>query len=191
MTHSMRRLKMTSFSINTLDDNDAYYDALLQLYKGQADRNNNNVGKKIYLAGPWFDPAALELCKFVEAVIAYESEDLHTTFFPRQGGNTVNISPKAVFDLNVKHVNECDVVIAMISRKDVGTAWEIGMAHALGKEVVLLGYDESDFTGSKTNLMLAFCGKAMTLAKLTKYLRGNMTDKDWFKFDDNNWEVIE
>lgn len=196
---------LTKFTISTTDEIVKYLDSLHKKYYHER-KDYNFSHKNIYLAGPWFDNSAKILCEFVEDVIREESLlaykrirqiELATplvryqTFFPRQGGMSGEDSPKNIFDRNVQEVANCDVLIAMISRKDTGTAWEIGMAHALGKEIILLGYDETDFTESKTNLMLAFCGKAITLDKLVKYLRGNMTDEDYFTFDKDDWKVIE
>ena len=54
----------------------------------------------------------------------------------------------------------CDMLIAFISEKDSGTAFEIGYAKALDKQVVLLCYNEDDFK-STTNIMLAFAADAI------------------------------
>ena len=51
-------------------------------------------------------------------------------------------------------------MIALVSSKDVGTAYEIGYAKALDKQVVLLCYNEDDFK-STTNIMLAFAADAI------------------------------
>lgn len=146
----------------------------------------------LYLAGPWFDDKAMQLCRFVEDTILAEYDGTeHNVFMPRMGGESGQNPPGEVFRRNVDEVNNCYIVLAMVSRKDVGTAWEIGMAYALGKEVVLLGYDETDFTVGKTNAMLAFCGKCITLNNLVKWLRGTIEPHEYFKFDSNNWEGIE
>lgn len=183
---------MTTFNKLSIDDFEEECNNKVSLSLNYDYCTDSIVPKKIYLAGPWFDPHALRLCTIVENVISLHFTGKHTYFFPRQDGNSANIaSPEDIFKLNCLKVEKCDTVIAIISRKDVGTAWEIGMAYAQHKEVILLAYDETDFTESKTNLMLAFCGKCITLSKLVKYLCNKMTDEDWFTFDKKNWGVIE
>jgi nucleoside 2-deoxyribosyltransferase len=60
------------------------------------------------------------------------------------------------------------LVLAQISEKDIGTAFEIGYARALGKDIVLVGFDEKDFE-RKTNLMLAFAAdQCITIDKMYK-----------------------
>ena len=79
------------------------------------------------------------------------------------------------------------MVVAFVDEKDVGTAWEIGMAYSLGKKVILLGLDETTFL-SHTNVMLAFTGSCTTLRELSKLLVGKEYKTIEIK---NEWEGIE
>ena len=90
---------------------------------------------------------------------------------------------------NVNNIKDADVVVAIVCEKDVGTAWEIGMAYALGKDVYLLGYDDSTFL-SHTNLMLAFTGKCFTIDKWAKFLTQGLRNVEYVNIP-NVWEGIE
>lgn len=147
--------------------------------------SNANNKRKIYFAGPWFDERSCELydvCKEIFDKFKFNNE----TYFPREAENE---TPLDAFQKNVTNIKFCDIVVALVSKKDVGTAWEIGMAYAMNKEVYLLGYDDSTFL-SHTNVMLAFTGKCLTLDKLGKFLSGSIREEDFVKIN-NCWEGIE
>ena len=141
---------------------------------------------KIYFAGPWFDTRANELYNSCYKICKIFKNN-YDIYFPREEPS--NDTPKDAFMNNVAHIRNSDIIIAMVSRKDVGTAWEIGMAYALNKEIYLLGYDETTFL-SHTNVMLAFTGKCFTLNKLGKFLNNDMKPKDFVTIE-NVWEGIE
>lgn len=149
--------------------------------------NGNKVKiPKIYFAGPWFDTRANELYNVCYEICKMFNKN-YDVYFPREEAS--NDTPKDAFLNNVNHIKCADVVIALVSRKDVGTAWEIGMAYALNKEIYLLGYDESTFL-SHTNVMLAFTGKCFTLENLGKFLNNSMKEQDFITIK-NVWEGIE
>lgn len=140
-------------------------------------------GTRIYFAGPWFTEKGkilYDTCQIIEQL----SDTTFKIFYPR---NEVNNTPKDAFENNVKHIVECDVLVALVSEKDVGTAWEIGMAYALNKPIYLLGYDETTFL-SHTNVMLAFTGKCLTFKEYEKFLTNN---KPKFVKINNTWEGKE
>ena len=141
--------------------------------------------KKIYFAGPWFtdkDKAFYNLVQQIyEFCVGYTEYD---AFFPR---DQVSVKPLDAFVKNVAKVQECDVVLALIDTKDVGTAWEIGMGYALDKKVILVGLDASSFL-SHTNVMLAFTGECMEIKELANFLLGNDYKTISIK---NEWEGIE
>ena len=151
----------------------------------------NELGKtsklNMYLAGPWFTP---ESSVFYDAVMAVEKavrkNSNFKVFYPRE----VNCkTPEETFENNVNNIKDADVVVAIVCEKDVGTAWEIGMAYALGKDVYLLGYDDSTFL-SHTNLMLAFTGKCFTIDKWAKFLTQGLRNVEYVNIP-NVWEGIE
>lgn len=141
----------------------------------------------IYLAGPWFDDKSKMLYDAIQNIEKLVREhSFYNVFYPR---NAVNKTPRNAFINNVKHIDECDIVVALVSKKDVGTAWEIGMAYAKGKEIYLLGYDESTFL-SHTNVMLAFTGKCFTVDYWAKFLCNGLIENDYVHIP-NKWEGIE
>jgi nucleoside 2-deoxyribosyltransferase len=143
--------------------------------------------KSIYLAGPWFDKRANNLYDAVKDIYnTLKNDSNYVLICPR---DNVNHTPRDAFDRNVEDIKKCDLVVAMVSRKDVGTAWEIGMAYALGKKIYLLGYDETTFL-SHTNVMLAFTGRCFTLDKWANFLLGTIDSVDFIRFE-NEWEGIE
>lgn len=141
----------------------------------------------VYFAGPWFDERANELYDAcVEIGNAYY--DKIRFYYPK---NYISDKPSDVFNSNLANIDTSDVIIALVSRKDVGTAWEIGYAQAKGKKIFLLGYDETTFL-CKTNLMLAFTGKCLTIDKYAEFLmnRCKLSDCKYVNIQ-NKWEGIE
>lgn len=141
----------------------------------------------MYLAGPWFTP---ESAVFYNAVMSVEKavrkNSNFKVFYPREASCK---TPEETFENNVNNIKDADVVVAIVCEKDVGTAWEIGMAYALGKDVYLLGYDDSTFL-SHTNLMLAFTGKCFTIDKWAKFLTQGLRNVEYVNIP-NVWEGIE
>ena len=141
--------------------------------------------EKLYFAGPWFTEKSKD---FYDAIldISYDCSLFtnYDVFFPRC---QVNERPFDAFIKNVSNIQDCDMLVAFVDEKDVGTAWEIGMAYSLGKKVVLLGLDETTFL-SHTNVMLAFTGACITLREFAKLLVGK--DCETIKIE-NRWEGIE
>lgn len=141
--------------------------------------------KKMYFAGPWFDDRSSKLynaCKQIYDVCNDFSP--YKVFFPRE---QVNDTPLDAFIKNVSNIQDADIVVALVSKKDTGTAWEIGMAYSLNKTVILLGYDETTFL-SHTNVMLAFTGRCATINDFANILR----DFEFCGVKINNaWEGIE
>ena len=146
-----------------------------------------NYKQKLYFAGPWFDNKAAFLYDVCQRIAKdVDADSKYNIYFPR---NEENETPKDAFNANVNRIADCDVVVALVSRKDVGTAWEIGMAYALGKTVYLLGYDYTTFL-SHTNVMLAFTGTCFTVDKFAKFLVKGLDKKDYIQIS-NEWEGIE
>lgn len=150
-------------------------------------KNSDPNKKKIYFAGPWFTVKADVMYEACKKIYLYSKDKCqYTISFPKD----IHLpTAKETFDEDVRLIKECDVMVALVDDKDVGTAWEIGMAYILGKPIYLLGYDESTFS-SKTNLMLAFTGKCFTIDKFYKFLTGGLGTNEFVKFSDK-WEDIE
>ncbi len=140
-----------------------------------------------YIASPWFDESALYLLNTVQTIDEILGERNNFQMYYPRNNNYSN--PEDTFNANVNAIRDADIIIALISRKDVGTAWEIGYAYALKKEIYLVGYDETCFK-SKTNLMLAYTGKCFTIDKLDKFLTSGL-DSSEFYYPERTWEDIE
>lgn len=150
---------------------------------------NKIKSKRIYLAGPWFSQKAdlMEKCIYnIYKNVKGNSE--YIPFRPRTENKTTSFE---TFKGNIDSIYDADLVVANISEKDVGTAFEIGFAAALGKDIILLGYDKTDFQ-KKTNLMLAFAGsQCIELKNLWKVFTGDIDySKDTVDFN-TAWENIE
>ena len=111
--------------------------------------------KKVYLASPFFDDAELERVNKVKEILDLKGLDV---FSPKEHQNEhLEFGSiewrKATFENDVKHIDWCDVVVAIICKgnyDDSGTAWELGYAYATNKPVVLV-----NITGETINLMIA------------------------------------
>lgn len=161
-------------------------DNLLSIIKKSEDTDKPSK-LNIYLAGPWFTSSGELL---YDAVMSIErtvrKNSRFKVFYPRE---QVSKTPLDAFTNNVNHIKECDIVVALVTEKDVGTAWEIGMAYALGKDIYLMGYDESTFL-SHTNVMLAFTGRCFTIDKWAKFLTKGLRGNEYVTIP-NEWEGIE
>ena len=111
--------------------------------------------KKVYLASPFFDDAELERVDKVKEILNSKGLEI---FSPKEHQNEhLEFGSiewrKATFENDVKHIDWCDVVVAIICKgnyDDSGTAWELGYAYATNKPVVLV-----NITGETINLMIA------------------------------------
>lgn len=111
--------------------------------------------KKIYLASPFFDEKEIERmekvrdilrAKGLEVFVPMEHQNKHLEFGSKEWR-------EATFSNDVKHIDWCDVVVAIIAKgnyDDSGTAWELGYSYATNKPVILVNP-----TGDTINLMIA------------------------------------
>ena len=91
---------------------------------------------------------------------------------------------------NVNQISSCEAILALISRKDVGTAFEIGLAKGLGRKIYLLTLDETDYN-SVTNIMLAYSTiYRIQLKDLWKFIIGKTSYEDLIQIPDT-WENKE
>lgn len=178
--------KTTKSNFDTMSQT-AFLTRIMEM--AQDSKNLVKTKKLVYVAAPWFDDRAsilLDLVKSIEKNVSSTSK--YKLYYPKD--NTNVDSPEHTFNDNVAAITASDMVIALVSRKDVGTAWEIGYANALGKKVYLVGFDETCFK-SKTNLMLAFSGKCFTMDKLAEFLvDGYLDSADYLRVRES-WEGLE
>lgn len=102
---------------------------------------------KIYIASPLFNTAEQEQ---IDGIVNYLRSIGNEVYSPKefQIENAWDMDNKewgkAVFDEDVKHLRECDKVVAIYNGlySDTGTAWEIGFAYALNKEIEVIVSDD-------------------------------------------------
>lgn len=125
---------------------------LKSLYSIMEANNENKKKDKIYFAAPWFTEKSKAIYDYVEDIAKlYDYNDY--IVFPRE---ITDDSKDELFSRDIEAIQQCDYVLAFISERDMGTAFEMGYAFGHLKPIVLLVYDDSDLE-SKTNLMLAKC----------------------------------
>lgn len=144
----------------------------------------NNKIHNIYFAGPWFTPTDKFLMDFCISITQNYGKELNVYFPMLHQYET----PKETYDANVREINNADTVIALVQGKDVGTAYELGIAMALKKNIILMAYDEEAFK-RKTNIMLAFCTNICTTIDQLKFILRGMPFKKVVM--ENSWEGKE
>lgn len=109
---------------------------------------------KAYIAAPFFNQEQNELLDEIltetkaVGINVYSPRD-ECLYDPETG---MEGAEKIVED-NIDAIKSCDVLIGIMNGKDVGTLMEIGVAHALGKQIGLIWNKPPE--GMKFNLMLA------------------------------------
>lgn len=121
--------------------------------------------KKVYAAGfELFAPNGQERCKktyelcmqygFIPYVPGYNPHGK-----PDTAADETPLTAQQIFDINLEHINGCDVMIAKLDafrglEPDSGTAWEVGYAFARGIPVYAYRQDTRPMTeqvGGKTD----------------------------------------
>lgn len=111
-------------------------------------------GVLVYLAAPFFNPTQVErvekLRTFLKGIakVTVFSPMHDGTFCPPDALPEVR---KAVYDLDIGVIRNCDVIVAILDDKDTGTNYELGFSAAL--RVPTIGYAFEPQT--KLNLMLS------------------------------------
>lgn len=89
----------------------------------------------VYIAGPFFNETQLEFIKSIECV-CIEREISY--FSPRTYGVLIDLTPeeriaatKDIYDMNIKKIKDCNVMVAVIDDFDTGTVFEMGYATSL------------------------------------------------------------
>ena len=127
--------------------------------------------KKCYIASGWFSPEWLEEVENIKTIL----DDLDLNYFSPKDENLCKPDDDTdfqdqVFEGNIRGMIECDWMICNTRNKDMGSIFEAGYFHKLGKPIVYFcaGLPE----GAKFNLMLAASGLAVctSLKQLKSYL---------------------
>lgn len=90
--------------------------------------------KKVYLAGPFFSISEKYQIEEVRSLLLRLDVDV---FSPLHDVGLEG-DPKSIATLDLKGLNSCDSVLAIVDGEDPGTLFEIGYARAMNKDVVVL-----------------------------------------------------
>jgi nucleoside 2-deoxyribosyltransferase len=96
--------------------------------------------KKVYIAGPLFDDHERSYLEKISNILERNSFE---TFLPHRDAGLVEgeftIKKKSnIFDTDMKYLESADIVVALLTGRDVdsGTSAEIGYAYALNKQLI-------------------------------------------------------
>lgn len=113
--------------------------------------------KKVYVAAPLFDE--MELQRNLEIATALE-EMGHQVYLPQRdaGEAAEGANRKDIFLCDKLGVNECDYLLALLDGRvpDEGTCFEMGMAEAWGKPIIVYTTDRRCFMEGHLNVMLEY-----------------------------------
>ena len=118
---------------------------------------------KIYVAGPFFNKKeTYELGHMITLIRSMFAENVEL-FIPMEheipGGWDLpnSIWAKKVFDMDVRAIDESDMIIAMYTGhySDTGTVWEMGYAHSKG--IPVIGYIPDWAETEDMSLMVLNC----------------------------------
>jgi len=135
---------------------------------------------KAYIAGPFFNEDQLKSMERLEDVLRRNHVSMFRPRFDagqiKNMKNATNEDLRNVFEDDIHGIDTCDFIIANLTYKDTGTAFELGYAYATNKPVVL--FNEEGISGKTVNLMLAAVADAYynNLVELSDALRTNNLD---------------
>ena len=127
---------------------------------------------KCYIASGWFSPEWLAELESIKSVL----DDLDLNYFSPKDENLCKpdddeSTQDQIFNGNIKGMEECDWMICNTRNKDMGSIFEAGYFHKLGKPIVY--FCAGLPPGAQFNLMLAASGLVVctSLDQLKSYLR--------------------
>ena len=128
---------------------------------------------KVYLASGWFSPEWLEEVENIKEVfdtyqVRYFSPKDENLCQPDAEGSVQD----QIFKGNIKHLHESDWMLCNTRNKDMGSIFEAGYFHKLGKPIVY--FCAGLPPGAQFNLMLAASG--ISVCTSLDQLRGYLQD---------------
>ena len=128
--------------------------------------------KKCYIASGWFSPEWLEELENIKLIL----DNLELNYFSPKDENlakpddAVSVQD-AIFNGNIKGMEECDWMICNTRNKDMGSIFEAGYFHKLEKPIIY--FCAGLPPGAQFNLMLAASGLAVwtNITDLRGYLK--------------------
>lgn len=137
----------------------------------------------IYIASPFFNKEQLHFVRRIEDTLDAFERDF---FSPRMEGvikdmtaDEKKLRMREIFDSNIQHILDSDIVVAVIDDRDPGTMFEIGYANALGIPIITL--TQHDY---QVNVMIKECTKGhlkglMNLGAAIEHVMCNEPIPDW------------
>jgi nucleoside 2-deoxyribosyltransferase len=131
--------------------------------------------KKCYIASGWFSP---EWMAELESLKATLDRNGLRYFSPKDEAicesDAALDRQKSIFDGNVNAIRDCDWMLCNTRNKDMGSIFEAGYMHALGKPIVY--FSAGLPPGAQFNLMLAQSGVAVctSIEDLDAYLAASI-----------------
>lgn len=115
----------------------------------------------IYLAGPLFNQTQQDRIRKVATILRNKDNEVYVPMehtVDNAYGLPNNVWAKAVFDEDIRALEECDTVVVCYDGlySDSGTAWEAGYAYAKEKEIFVL-CEETVIEASLMMLNGAYC----------------------------------
>lgn len=127
--------------------------------------------KKCYIASGWFSPEWLAELEEIKSTL----DDLELSYFSPKDENLAKSDDAvsvqdSIFNGNIEGMEDCDWMICNTRNKDMGSIFEAGYFHKLGKPIVY--FCAGLPAGAQFNLMLAASGLAVwtNISDLKKYL---------------------
>jgi nucleoside 2-deoxyribosyltransferase len=142
---------------------------------------------RVYIAAPFFNEEQLEIVKSIEAALQESGIEY---FSPRSEGVLIDLAPedraqhlKRIYESNVEHMLECNVMLAVVDGRDIGTIFEIG-------------FFTSKRMTEKDNLLITFTNKSFGLNVMIQqsvdaHLKGVADLNDLLKICKYNLEITE
>ena len=108
---------------------------------------------KVYFASPFFNEEQVEREERLKKAL----RDLGFEVFSPKEASKLN-EQKETFEMNLKNIDDCDILFGVTDGKDMGTIWECGYANGLNRirnnKIIIVYYCET-LGNNQFNLMLA------------------------------------
>lgn len=147
------------------------------------------ISDKLYLAGPWFTPEAMETQIRIEQIAA--NNGWHV-FSPRieltLNKDSTPEDHRRCFTINNMGLRKCKLIIANVEGYDTGTLWEMGAAYAYGTPLVIYSPNPQ----RRLNVMLSQSCEGFLAGweKVEQFLTPKNTTFTWDALEKWNKEVF-
>ncbi len=122
---------------------------------------------KVYIASPFFNPKQIDQVEYIkEALTKLGYEYFSPKDYFVLDPNATAEDRKRIFDVNVEKIEWADFVLCNTEAKDLGTIWEAGFSHGIGKPVVFFAEGLPD---GKFNVMLSEAGVSVNTSREQLY----------------------